>query len=178
MIGTVVEHYRIESRIGAGGMGELYLATDLELERRVAIKCLRPELTGNPEVAERFRSEARTLARLDHPNIATVHRFFSRDDQLFLVMEYIDGKTFGELVRTGGRLSPYRVVQLILQALEGLGAAHRANVVHRDVKPSNLMLSSAGTVKVMDFGIAHLLGSKHITRSGMVVGTVIMAVIM
>ncbi len=170
MIGTTLEHYRITERLGAGGMGEVYLAVDIELDRVVAIKRLRQELAYNEEIAERFRAEARVLAKLDHPNVATVYRFFSHEDSLFLVMEYVDGKPFGEITRRGG-LPTEQALPLFQQALSGIGYAHAAGVVHRDLKPSNLMLSDRGQVKVLDFGIAHLVGSSRMTRTGMVVGT-------
>ena len=157
MIGTVIEQYRITRRLGGGGMGEVFLATDLELDREVAIKCVRPELSDLDEVAARFRAEARTLANLAHANIATVYRFFANEGQLFLVMEYISGKPFGDMLIEEGSQPAGRVVNLVRQALAGLGYAHQNKVVHRDIKPANLMLDGHDTVKVVDFGIAHLL---------------------
>ena len=171
MIGTQIDQYEIKVRIGGGGMGEVYRATDLELDRDVAIKCVRPELTDLEEVTARFRTEARTLAKLAHLNIATVYRFFAQDDQLFLVMEYIDGSPFGEILKKGGAVPPEEAVQLMQQALAGLGYAHENDVVHRDIKPGNLMVDQQGSVKVLDFGIAHLMGGTRLTRAGSVVGT-------
>ena len=171
MIGTVVEHYKITSRIAAGGMGEVFRAVDLELDREVAIKCVRPELSELDEATQRFRTEARTLARLSHPNIATVHRFFAHEDRLFLVMEYIDGKPFGDMISGDNTLPFERSIKLIQDALKGLGYAHANDVVHRDIKPGNLMVDQQSTVKVLDFGIAHLVGGTRLTRVGSVVGT-------
>lgn len=170
MIGTTIEHYRITARLGGGGMGDVYRAIDLELDREVAIKCVRADLTDIEDVTRRFRAEARTLARLSHRNIATVFRFFAKDDQLFLVMEYIAGNHFGTMLQAGA-LHHTQALQLLRQALDGLGYAHRQKVVHRDIKPGNLMVDASGTVKVLDFGIAHLLDTTRMTRTGSVIGT-------
>lgn len=171
MIGTIIDQYKILSRIGGGGMGEVYRALDLELQRDVAIKCVRPELADLEEVTKRFRNEARTLAKLSHLNIATVYRFFTADDRLFLVMEYIDGTQFSGKSADGGRLGYKDAIAMIRDALHGLGYAHENGVVHRDIKPGNLMLDQRGIVKVLDFGIAHLIGGTRLTRAGSMVGT-------
>jgi serine/threonine-protein kinase len=172
MIGTTIDHYRITEAIGHGGMGDVYKAIDLELDRVVAIKSMRRDLSHREEQATRFRAEARMLARLDHPNVATVYRFFEHEDQLFLVMEYVAGKSFGALVPKRGRGLPVdEAVPLFCQALRGIGYAHEHGVVHRDLKPSNLMYDERGLVKVLDFGIAQLVGSTRLTRTGMAVGT-------
>lgn len=171
MIGTTIDQYRIVSRIGGGGMGEVYRAIDLELQRDVAIKCVRPELSDLDEVTKRFRNEARTLAKLSHPNIATVYRFFADNERLYLVMEYIQGTPFGGKLREGGGLPWQEAVSMIRNALHGLGYAHEHGIVHRDIKPGNLMVDQRGTVKVLDFGIAHLIGGTRLTRAGSVVGT-------
>jgi serine/threonine-protein kinase len=171
MIGTIVDQYKIIERIAAGGMGEVYRAVDLELERDVAIKCVRPELSDLEEATKRFRAEARTLARLSHSNIATIYRFFAEGDRLFLVMEFIDGKPFGEMIVGQGFIPHDQAVGLVQEALTGLGYAHKNNIVHRDIKPGNLMVDAEGTVKVLDFGIAHLVGGTRLTRVGSVVGT-------
>ncbi|MCP5179186.1 MAG: protein kinase [Pseudomonadales bacterium] len=171
MIGTIVDQYRIVSRIAGGGMGDVYKAIDLELQREVAIKCVRPELSDLEEVAKRFRNEARTLARLSHPNIATVYRFFTDAERLFLVMEYIDGTPFGGKLKGLGGLPFEEAVWMVRDSLHGLGYAHEHGVVHRDIKPGNLMLDQRNTVKVLDFGVAHLIGGTRLTRAGSVVGT-------
>jgi len=171
MIGTTIDQYRIEARLGGGGMGEVFRARDLELDRDVAIKMVRPELSDLDEVTARFRAEARTLAGLGHSNIATVFRFFAHEGTLYLVMEYISGKPFGDMLRDDGARPPAEVVHMVKQALSGLGYAHANKVVHRDIKPGNLMLDAHKTVKVLDFGIAHLLDQTRITQSGSVLGT-------
>ena len=117
MIGTTVDHYKIVSRIASGGMGEVYKAIDLELDREVAIKCVRRALSELDEATKRFRAEARTLARLSHLNIATVYRFFAEGDRLFLVMEYIDGKPFGEMITNQGSIPHEQAVALVKDAL-------------------------------------------------------------
>ncbi len=171
MIGTTIDQYRIEARLGGGGMGEVFRARDLELDRDVAIKLVRPELADLEEVTARFRAEARTLAGLAHSNIATVFRFFAHEGTLYLVMEYISGKPFGDMLRDDGAKPAGEVVHMLKQALSGLGYAHDNKVVHRDIKPGNLMLDGHNTVKVLDFGIAHLLDQTRITQSGSVLGT-------
>jgi eukaryotic-like serine/threonine-protein kinase len=171
MIGRRVGSYRIVEKIGEGGMGAVYQAVDEMLEREVAIKAIRPALAREPEIVERFRAEAKILARVHHPAIATIYSFFHDGDELFLAMEYVRGRTLSEVLQTGGALPWRRAVPLLISALDGIEQAHRAGIVHRDLKPDNLMLTEAGTLKVMDFGIARVSGSNHLTRTGLLVGT-------
>ncbi|HEX6904257.1 MAG TPA: serine/threonine-protein kinase [Thermoanaerobaculia bacterium] len=171
MIGRLVGSYRIVEKIGEGGMGAVYRAVDEMLEREVAVKAIRPALTREPEIVERFRTEAKILARVHHPAIATIYSFFHDGDELFLAMEYVRGRTLSEVLQTGGALPWRRAVPLLVSALDGIEQAHRAGIVHRDLKPDNLMLTEAGTLKVMDFGIARVSGSNHLTRTGLLVGT-------
>ncbi|HEX3531816.1 MAG TPA: protein kinase [Thermoanaerobaculia bacterium] len=171
MIGRVVGNYRIAEKIGEGGMGAVYRAVDLMLEREVALKAIRPELSREPQIVERFRAEARTLARVSHPAIANVYAFFYEGDELFLALEYLRGRTLSKVIETGGAIPWQRAVQLLASAMEGIEQAHRCGIVHRDLKPDNLMLTETGTLKVMDFGIARVLGSGHLTRTGLLVGT-------
>jgi len=171
MIGRVVGNYRIAEKIGEGGMGAVYRAVDLMLEREVALKAIRPELSREPQIVERFRAEARTLARVSHPAIANVYAFFYEGDELFLALELVRGRTLSKVIETGGAIPWQRAVQLLASAMEGIEQAHRCGIVHRDLKPDNLMLTETGTLKVMDFGIARVLGSGHLTRTGLLVGT-------
>jgi hypothetical protein len=153
-------------------MGAVYKAVDLMLERDVAIKVLKPELADQPDVVERFRAEAVTLAKLNHPKIATLYSFF-RDSGLYLmVMEFVPGQTLADLIAARGALDCGRAVQLFSQALEGIDYAHSLGVIHRDIKPANVMMTPAGVVKVMDFGIARVLGSARMTRAGHLIGTI------
>lgn len=163
--------YRIVEKVGEGGMGAVYRAVDLMLERDVAIKAIRPELAREAEIVERFRSEARTLARVSHPAIATIYSFFEDGGELFLAMEFVRGQSLARVLETEGALPWDRAVRVLSSALEGIAEAHRAGIIHRDLKPDNLMITEAGTVKVMDFGIARVTGSGHLTRTGLLVGT-------
>jgi serine/threonine protein kinase len=171
MIGRTVGNYRLIREIGFGGMGKVYAGVDLSLKRPVAIKVLRPELAADDLVVERFRSEAITLAGLNHPNIATVHAFFDFDETWLLVMEYARGWTLTEVVATKGALAPITALGLFNQALRGVGYAHAQGVVHRDIKPANFILTDTGLLKTLDFGIARVLGTARMTRTGKLIGT-------
>ncbi len=171
MIGTTVGKYRIVDKLGRGGMGTVYKAVDQTLDREVAIKVLNPDLT-DPDVLKRFRGEAVTLARLNHPGIATIYELHhQRDGELLMVMEFVRGETFHELSDRLGPLAPPQAAYLCTLVLDALGHAHRGGIVHRDLKPANLMITEVGVVKVMDFGIARVLGSEHFTHSGYMMGT-------
>ena len=172
MIGTVVGNYKIVEKIGEGGMGSVFRGIDIMLEREVAIKMLRPELASQPNVVERFRTEAVTLAKLSHPNIATLHSFFRQRDDFFMVMEFVRGETLDHLIRNRGAMTLDHALPLFCQSLEGIGYAHRMGIIHRDIKPANMMLTPEGSIKVMDFGIARVLGSSRMTRQGAIVGTI------
>jgi serine/threonine-protein kinase len=167
----VVGSYRIVEKLGEGGMGAVYRAVDEMLEREVAIKAIRPDLAREPQIVERFRAEAKILARVSHPAIAGIYSFFLDGGELFLAMELVRGRTLSEVIEAGGALPWQRVVPLLSTALEGIEQAHRAGIIHRDLKPDNLMLTEADTLKVMDFGIARMAGSSHLTRTGLLVGT-------
>jgi serine/threonine-protein kinase len=163
--------YRLVTQIGSGGMGNVYKAIDTTLQREVAIKVLSAKIVGDPSVLERFRSEAVTLGRLSHPNIASVYSFIESGGEYLLVMELVSGTNLEELVQRDGPLSPKRACQLISQALLGLQHAHAKGVVHRDIKPSNLMVTEEGVVKLMDFGIAKTAEAPKLTREGKAPGT-------
>jgi serine/threonine protein kinase len=170
MIGTTVGKYRIVDKLGRGGMGTVYKAVDETLDREVAIKVLNPDLT-DADVLKRFRAEAVTLARLSHPGIATIFELHHHNDDLLMVMEFVRGETFHDLSDRLGAIAPPQAAHLCMQVLDALGHAHRAGVVHRDLKPANLMIAESGAVKVMDFGIARVLGSEHFTHGGYMMGT-------
>jgi serine/threonine-protein kinase len=171
MIGSEIGNYRIVEKIGAGGMGVVYKAIDLQLDRVVAIKALSPEFSGNAALLERFRGEARAQAQLNHPNLATLYAFLVHEDVAYMVMEFVDGETFHAMVASRGPIPAAEAVPLFCQALAGVGQAHRLGIVHRDIKPSNIMLNRDGVVKVMDFGLAKVAGDHGVTRTGVRLGT-------
>jgi serine/threonine protein kinase len=176
--------YQVVSLIGIGGMGEVYRACDVRLDRPVAVKILRPEITGDLERKQRFIHEAKAASALNHPNIVTIYDIGETDGTDFIVMEYVDGKTLGELIGKKG-LPVDEAMRCAVQIADALGKAHGAGIVHRDIKPSNVMITHAGLAKVLDFGLAKpfaadlsdLDGSKiptisvETTREGMLVGT-------
>src|ERR1051325_2504825 len=170
MIGQNVGKYRIVDRIGRGGMGTVYRAHDDSLDRDVAIKVLNPEL-NDPEVVKRFRAEAVTGAKLDDPGIATIYELLPHEAQWLMVMEFVRGETLEKIVDRAGSFAPERAADVCTQVLTALGHAHRMGVVHRDLKPANLMMTESGAIKVMDFGIARVSGSDHLTHAGHMRGT-------
>lgn len=152
-------------------MGAVYRGRDLMLEREVAIKALRPELARQPELVSRFRAEAVTLAKLNHSNIAVLYNFLRHGEDYFMAMEFVRGRTLEDAIRENGAIEIERAVRLFCQALEGIAHAHAYGVIHRDIKPANLMISPADRVKVMDFGIARVLGTARQTKTGRLIGT-------
>ena len=158
--GTLLNgRYQLLEKLGSGGMAEVFRARDAVLDRIVAIKVLRQDYSNNPEFQEHFRTEARAAANLSHPNIVTVHDFGFADNLLFIVMEHIPGKDLKQLIRQRGRFTVEAGIPLIIQACAGLGYAHRAGLVHCDVKPHNMLVSPDGRLKVTDFGIARALAT-------------------
>jgi serine/threonine-protein kinase len=160
--------YRLERPLGHGGMATVYLARDEELHRSVAVKLLAEHLAGDTALRRRFLREARLAAQLSHPNVVSVYDAGEAEDgRPYIVMEYVPGTTFAEL----GQLPPGRAVELTRQACRGLAHAHASGLVHRDVKPQNLLLREDGTVKVADFGIARAAETTALTQAGTVLGT-------
>lgn len=170
MVGETIGKYRIESRLGRGGMGTVYKGVDGSLGREVAIKCINTDI-ADALLLKRFRTEALTLARLNHPNIATLFELAEHEGQLLMIMEFVRGETLDRMSHHTGPLPIDSAARLSLQVLDALGHAHRAGVVHRDLKPANLMLNEAGLIKVMDFGLARIIGTEHLTNDGFMVGT-------
>jgi serine/threonine protein kinase len=166
--------YQILERLGAGGMGEVYKATHLHLGATRVIKVIHPHISGNADAAERFIREARTSTKVQHPNVATLFDFSSLPDgSHYMVWEYIDGENLAQRLRARGTLPPRQAIAIIIQALHGLEAIHRAGIVHRDISPENLMISHADdTVKIIDLGVAKVedATSTSQTRTGMFVG--------
>ncbi len=172
LIGRRVGAYLITERLSGGGAAEVFKGIDLMLKRDVAIKVLRPEIACDPGFPERFRHEAQILARLSHPNIASVHAFLQDADTQFMVMEYVPGISLEALIRASGPVPAERALRVFRPALDGISHAHRCGIVHRDLKPANIMLTESGQVKVVDFGIARAVASDHrLTRHGQISGT-------
>jgi serine/threonine-protein kinase len=163
--------YRVERTLGHGGMAAVYLAHDAELERPVAVKVLAEHLASDEAFRQRFLREARMAAKLSHPNVVHVYDQGDEDGQPFIVMEYVEGVTLGDELKRSGPLAPARVVDLALQICGGLEHAHASGLVHRDVKPGNLLLRADGTVKIADFGIARAAQATKLTQIGSVLGT-------
>ena len=154
--GSRLETYELVAHIGRGGMGDVWLARDLRLDRKVAVKVLPPHLTDDPDRIARFRQEARATSALNDPNVCTIHTLGETDDgRLFIAMEYIDGTTLRQRLASGPTAIP-EALDISAQVASGLAAAHTAGVIHRDVKPENVMIRADGLVKILDFGLAKL----------------------
>src|SRR2546427_4522577 len=153
---TILSHYRIVSKIGAGGMGEVYLAEDTRLHRKVALKILPAELAANQDRMRRFTQEATAAAALNHPNIAHIYEIGEHDGTNFIAMEFVDGVTLRERIHQEGA-ELRKLLRFLQHAAEGLARAHAAGIVHRDLKPDNIMITREGHAKVLDFGLAKLI---------------------
>src|SRR5512147_1336575 len=156
--GTRLGTYEILAPLGAGGMGEVYRAKDLRLEREIAIKVLPTEVAFSPDRLARFEREAKTVAGLNHPNIVTLHSVEDEDGVRFLTMELVEGQTLSTLVSPGGLPLP-KLIELAIPLTDALVAAHEKGVIHRDLKPGNVMVTREGRVKVLDFGLAKMMGA-------------------
>jgi serine/threonine protein kinase len=165
LIGERLGHYKILARLGAGGMGEVYLAQDLHLERQVALKVLPVESTANPDSLRRFTQEAKAASALNHPNIITIHEIGQVDGLHFIATEFVEGQTLRHQLAQG-KLSLQEALEIATQTAHALQAAHAAGITHRDIKPENLMLRPDGYVKVLDFGLAKLI-EKHTSQAGL-----------
>src|SRR3954451_8586674 len=164
--------YAVEARIARGGMASVYVATDVRLERRVAVQVMHPGLAEDPDFVARFNREARAAARLSHPDAVAVYDQGNDSGHVFLVMEYVDGSTLRDVLRQRGRLSPGEALAVMDHVLAALGAAHAAGLVHRDVKPENVLVTADGRVKVADFGLARAIaGTTLTTDDNMMLGT-------
>src|SRR3954453_19963853 len=168
---TLGGRYRLDERIAGGGMGDVWRGTDEVLGRTVAIKILLPALLEEPGFAERFRGEARTMATINHPGVVDIYDYGNENGTAFLVMEYIEGDALSRTLSRVGRLTPGRTMALIAQAADALHAAHEKGIVHRDVKPGNLLVRPNGTLVLTDFGIARSAMVGQLTQAGSVLGT-------
>ena len=170
-IGKVIGNYKISQEIGHGGMGKVYKAIHLSLERVVAIKMIHPKLLSNNEMVARFYSEAKIQAKLNHPNIVTVYDFFEFEDNHYIIMEFVEGESVSKVINHQGAFDVDYGTQIFLQILEGMSYAHKKNVIHKDIKTSNFILTSSN-VQITDFGIAQIIGDPGLTsESGGVIGT-------
>lgn len=175
MIGEQILSYKIESLLGSGGVGSVYLASHTQLGRKVAIKVLNPTLVNHNEVKDRFRNEASTLSNLQHVNIVTLYDYLENNTGLFLIMEYAKGKALDDYIsQVSGPIPEQKTIFFFNKILDGMAYAHQQDVVHRDIKPSNIIITEDGNVKILDFGIAKILKSKQdMTKAGAQLGTVL-----
>jgi serine/threonine-protein kinase len=172
LVGTSLNgRYRLEARIGAGGMSTVYRATDQTLERQVAVKLMNREVAGDSDLLERFRREARAVAQLSHPHIVGVIDAGEDDHRPYIVFEYVEGETLKERIRRLGRLPVSEAIAYSIEIARALGAAHSRHIVHRDVKPQNVLIDEEGSAKVTDFGIARTMEEDGLTADGRVIGT-------
>jgi tetratricopeptide (TPR) repeat protein/predicted Ser/Thr protein kinase len=170
MIGQIISHYKILEKLGEGGMGVVYKAQDIQLQRPVAMKFLPPHISEHPEEKARFIHEARSASSLNHPNVTTIHGIEESPEGLFIVMEFVEGRTLKQVIEEE-TLSIKKVLDIGIQICEGLAIAHEKGIVHRDIKSDNIMLTPRGQVKIMDFGLAKLKGATKITQTGSTLGT-------
>ena len=172
---TVInDRYEIHKRIGRGGMADVFLARDLLLDRQVAVKVLFPEFAIDPNFVERFRREAQAAANLSHPNIVNVYDWGKYSGTYFITMEYVQGRTLAEILRTNRQLTAKQAAEIASEVAAALGFAHEAGLAHRDIKPANILIGSNGQVKVADFGIARAMNApteSNLTQAGAVMGT-------
>ncbi len=184
-LGQQIAHYKVLEQLGQGGMGVVYLAEDLNIGRRVVLKMLRRDIAVDPRVEERFNREARACAAVSHPNITTIYEVNRHEGNWYICMEYVEGKTLRALLREGGTLDIPEAVRIAAGTADALGAAHERGIVHRDIKPENIMLTPAGGIKVLDFGLAAFTGAalepfeigsmktvERLTSQGIAIGTI------
>ena len=173
LVGEVLSHrYRLVARVAGGGMGEVYRGHDLLLDRTVAVKVLQPSLAADPDLVQRFKAEARAAARLSHPNIVAVHDWGAEDEKTYyMVMEYVSGTDLRDLLVSRGSLDPAHAAAIMGAACDALYVAHSRGLIHRDVKPENILLARDGTVKVADFGIAAMVDAERTAPGGTIPGT-------
>ncbi len=171
MIGQTISHYKITAKLGEGGMGEVFLATDTSLDRQVALKFLPASLQKDPEARERLIREAKAASKLNHKNILTIHAVASAEGRDFIVMEYVEGQSLRELLDSGEDMPILQVLKIGMQICDGLATAHEQSVIHRDIKPANILITPKGQVKITDFGLATWRGASQLTKEGTTVGT-------
>ncbi|RPI72332.1 MAG: serine/threonine-protein kinase [Ignavibacteriales bacterium] len=172
MIDKVISHYKIISQLGQGGMGVLYLAEDLELNRKAVLKFLPPDMMNDPDINLRFKREAQSAGSLSHPNIVTIYDVGVHENKTFIAMEFVEGKTLRELIKSD-ELTIERITDISIQICEGLNEAHSKGIIHRDIKPENILVEEKGKVKIVDFGLAKVKNvSKELTKESSTLGTI------
>jgi serine/threonine protein kinase len=172
MIGKTISHYKIIEKLGGGGMGVVYKAQDLKLDRFVALKFLPPELTRDEESKKRFIHEAKAASSLQHNNICTIYEIDeSEEGQLFIAMAFYEGETLKKKIERGS-LNIEQTIETTIQIAEGLVKAHESDIIHRDIKPANIFITNDGVVKILDFGLAKVAGQTQLTQLGTTIGTV------
>ncbi|MEU9832843.1 Stk1 family PASTA domain-containing Ser/Thr kinase [Streptosporangium sp. NPDC048047] len=173
LVGRLLDgRYRVESRIARGGMATVYLAMDIRLDRTVAVKVMHRSLAEDPSFVRRFIGEAKSVASLSHPNVVHVFDQGTDGGNVYLSMEYVPGRTLRDVLRSRGRLPAREALEVIIPVLAALGAAHQTGMIHRDVKPENVLLSDDGRIKVVDFGLARAVEATNQTRTGVMIGTI------
>src|SRR5436309_9203672 len=171
VIGSFIDHrYKVVSRLGSGGMADVYLAEDEQLGRKIALKLLHRRFAEDPDFVERFRREAQSAAGLQHPNIVSVYDRGSFDGTYYIAMEYVPGRSLKQVIRQEAPIDPVRAIDITIQILKAARFAHRHGVIHRDLKPHNVILDDQDHVKVTDFGIARA-GASDMTETGSIMGT-------
>lgn len=165
-IGVKINNHHVTSKIGEGSIGEIYLAEDENLGRKVAIKVLNPLLTSDPQFIERFKQEVRIQASMSHSNVVQLHNFYIHNNKYIMVLEYAEGITLKQLIREKGPIPEDRALRIFKQICDGLAYAHKKGIIHRDIKPSNIMIDEEDNIKIMDFGIARIIGEHGSTSTG------------
>ncbi len=171
MIGSKIGSYEVSALLGQGGMGRVYKAVDTMLQRDVALKVLHPGLTADADLVERFRVEAITLAKLHHPSITELYALIREESKFIMVMEFVAGENLDDHIKRNGAITIERTLAVCAQILDAFEYAHSQGVIHRDIKPANIMLCPGDRIKIMDFGIARVMGATRMTMTGRLVGT-------
>ena len=167
----IVSHYKIIEKLSEGGMGVLYLAEDININRKAVLKFLPPDVANNDDINSRFKREAQAAGSLSHPNIVTIYDVGVHEGKSFIAMEFVGGKTLREIINRD-ELTIERIINISIQICEGINEAHSKGIIHRDIKPENIIIDEKGRVKILDFGLARIEGKSQLTKDGSTLGTV------